>query len=559
MSHDIEAQNPSKPNTQGKTKPNKLLNILLRPFKEHLLFLIVFFVLASSIHIIRFIKSGPFYYNHAFHLLLHSIALSYFVTLLVGLIRHKLTRRIIQGIILFVSAVFFISNTYCLFELGSLLQADFAMLAIGTNPNEVSEFLKSMVSPRLVYSTIAILALIIILWVLSVRHPIRLGKKLSLVALGLVCICTIDNLFRWNIWEDGAIGHLTELITSMRNNELPDISQVNHTPPKLTFSQQEHIPENLVLILGESFARFHSSLYGYDKMTNPYLTALRDSSMLYTLDSISSPAPTTSLSLQSMMTTSDRAVADSKTQKWYEFPTLIDILKECGYHCYWFSNHTRAGKFSYVARILAESCDTCFFFRKRDNVVNYIVLDIVLVDSSYHFIKKLNLQETRNFTLFHVMGSHFDYSLRYPKEFNHFSKKDYMAYPENQREILAAYDNSILYNDYIVKRIIDIYKDKEALILYVPDHGQDLYRSSPTYFTHGKINVPESRAYGEEIPFMIYATPSYRKKNPEIFKRIAERQDHPKSWNTENLPYFIMELIGIEDMDGESVHAKSPL
>ena len=87
-----------------------------------------------------------------------------------------------------------------------------------------------------------------------------------------------------------------------------------------------------------------------------------------------------------------------------------------------------------------------------------------------------------------MMGSHFDYAMRYPKEFAHFSEKDYASQPQDHRATLAAYDNSILYNDYVVAQIINLFKDRDAVVIYLPDHGQVIYRDpkSPNYFSHGK-------------------------------------------------------------------------
>ena len=73
-----------------------------------------------------------------------------------------------------------------------------------------------------------------------------------------------------------------------------------------------------MIIIGESFARCHSSLYGYDKETNPRLTALRDSSLLFTLDSIDSPAPTTAESIRLMLSTDNQTDEESpNAKKWY--------------------------------------------------------------------------------------------------------------------------------------------------------------------------------------------------------------------------------------------------
>ena len=86
-----------------------------------------------------------------------------------------------------------------------------------------------------------------------------------------------------------------------------------------------------------------------------------------------------------------------------------------------------------------------------------------------------------------------------------------------------------------------------------------MFRSSPDYHTHGKINDPVSYAYGVEIPFMIYASPLYQERHPDVVERIKYRQNHTKVWNSENLPYLIMDLIGVKEVDGVAVKPKSLL
>lgn len=532
-------------------KTNKLLT---RPFREHFLFLVTFFVLATSIYFFRFIyKESDYYYS--FILAIHCLLISYLVTLLIGFIRNSILRKIIQSVFIGIAAVLFGVNTYCFFELDKLLDEDYLMLILGTNPNEAREFATSMVSLSIIFSLIAIYLFFIILWVIFHRHPIKLGKKISLGIIGVICLLGIKN---WGIYEDGPIGHLSTLFTSLSEYEIPDESQLIHTTPTLKYENTQQTPKNVVLIIGESFARFHSSIYGYNKTTNPLLGSLQENSLLFAFDSVNSPAPTTSLSLKYMLTTFDREENNATKQKWYEFYSIIDLMKACGFDCFWFSNQARTGKYNYIGRLFAETCNQSFFLQNEGSTAYNNILDINLVDTSSQFINSLDSNQ-RKFIIYHLMGSHFDYKLRYPQEYNLFIESDYPSNPQNQRKILATYDNSILYNDFVVSQIIDLYKDDETIVVYVPDHGQDMFCSSPNYHMHGKIDDPISNAYGIQIPFMIYASPAFQKKNPDIINRIIYRQNNPKLWNSENLPFLIMDLMGIKSIDDENVKTKSAL
>lgn len=160
-----------------------------------------------------------------------------------------------------------------------------------------------------------------------------------------------------------------------------------------------------------------------------------------------------------------------------------------------------------------------------------------------------------------MIGSHYNYGMRYPEEFAKFTEADYMSHPQSHQEILAMYDNSILYNDYVVSQLLNLYKDQEAIVIYLPDHGQVMYRDPkvPDYFMHGNTNDPVSYAAGVEIPFMIFASRSFQARHPETMRRLQSRQNQPKAWNADDLPFLIMDLIGVKDINGESVLSKSIL
>ena len=48
-------------------------------------------------------------------------------------------------------------------------------------------------------------------------------------------------------------------------------------------------------------------------------------------------------------------------------------------------------------------------------------------------------------------------------------------------------------------------------------------------------------------------------KIQEIMQRIKAGYSQTKFWNSDDLPYLIMDLIGVKDVDGENVRIKSIL
>jgi len=109
------------------------------------------------------------------------------------------------------------------------------------------------------------------------------------------------------------------------------------------------------------------------------------------------------------------------------------------------------------------------------------------------------------------------YYKKYPEKFNKFKPvcKSVELGKCSQEELINAYDNTILYTDYILSNLIDNLnqlKDFNSTMLYVSDHGESL--GEKNLYMHG---IPASIAPKEqlEIPFIVWRSESSKemKKN----------------------------------------------
>lgn len=537
----------------------KLIEILQKPFREHFIFLISLFVFITSPYLLLQTYVNTLHFNDLL-ITIHCFVLSYLVTLIVSLIKSNKLRKVIQCILMVVFGIDFIINILCVLQFGYMIDGDVLMLIVGTDINEAKEFASSILSAKVLLTIISIILVFLALWRLTTKKNLNLGKKMSMAAMGFAVLCIAGNIYTWGVWQDGPIHWWNERWNDVSTYEVPDKLQSFYSHPSVTFVEDNQMPSNIILIIGESFARSHSSLYGYDKPTNPQLGAVRDSSFLFALDSVDSPAATTALSIRYMLSLCSKEDEEKSDKRWFEYISIVELMQECGYGCYWFGNQARSSIHNGATRVFAEACDRQWFLQQEGSDNFNVRLDQILVDSSYHFASQLK-PEQHSFIIYHMMGSHFKFDMRYPQDFAKFTEKDYLTEPESHRNLLSIYDNSILYNDFIVNEIINLYKDKESLVIYLPDHGQVMYRDpdKPDYFAHGNDNNPVSYGLGVEIPFLIYASPEFQQNHPDIMQRIKARQSDPKRWNSDDLPYFIMDLIGVTAVNGESIADKSIL
>lgn len=141
------------------------------------------------------------------------------------------------------------------------------------------------------------------------------------------------------------------------------------------------------------------------------------------------------------------------------------------------------------------------------------------------------------------MGSHIDYKIRYPEQWNHFNENDYPELKDSQKDVIASYDNSILYNDYVVSEILKCFESEETLALYFSDHGQDIFESSDDYYGHALKGNHISEVAAIQIPFFVYMSPKYQENFPQETNWLKARKS--VKINTENTIEFICEVLGV--------------
>ena len=194
-----------------------------------------------------------------------------------------------------------------------------------------------------------------------------------------------------------------------------------------------------------------------------------------------------------------------------------------------------------------------------------------LTTSSYLFDKKLNLFDacndytfeydgdlvetykrirTRgsqpNFTIFHLIGQHIFAQFRYPPSYAYFTG-DSIIRPDltpGQRNDIAFYDNATRYNDFVVEEIIHLFRDEDAVIIYISDHGEEIYDSVIHYGrTFGEVLTPDVCRNQFEIPLLIWVSNRFREAHPDQTERIAQAVNRPVS--IDNIPHTLLDLAQI--------------
>jgi heptose-I-phosphate ethanolaminephosphotransferase len=151
--------------------------------------------------------------------------------------------------------------------------------------------------------------------------------------------------------------------------------------------------------------------------------------------------------------------------------------------------------------------------------------------------------------IIHLRGQHFEYETHYPESQNYFKVKDYhyRQLNDEERQVVAHYDNATRWNDAVVDSILRYYNESEAVVVYLSDHGEEVYDDLPV---KGRIYAePSARQVRQEfeIPFWIWCSPKYVTQHPDILEQIHAAANSP--WITDRLPHLLLYLAGISYVD----------
>lgn len=516
----------------------RIIEILYSPFKKNFSFFLSLVILSTVADVVAwFLYKEPIF---AVYLGLHGYLMCYVVTLVYGIIGNIYLRKAYAVVFISLALISCFVDIVCHNTLHIGFTKDLVSIIMGTNPAESLEFANTFLSVEVFLLFVGVL--LILCTIFYFRYSInKVGSKITFLGIFVLLVgTTAIYLKKSQNWEGVYLYKIKTLLSYSAPRNLkqylqnPSIEKVNEGP------------KNIVMVIGESFSKHHSSLYDYEKNTNPELAKLRYDSLLFVYENVASAELGTIVSFQCIMSTYKPEF--KQEINWYECVTLPEIISKTDYRSIWISNQSRNGVYDNVVSKYAELCDSSIWTGQK-------FAGIVKTDLDELVIEKLNdsdlYGEEKICFVVHLMGSHYSFKSRYPENYNFFKPNDYQEFKEHQRSTLAEYDNSILYNDYVVSEICKSFENKEAIVIYFPDHGLDVYNSDENYVGHPRTIDSLSVAAGREIPFMIYASPEYQKNFPDKMHQIKTTLS--KSFRTDDVLYTIMDIMGVKFADNDDV------
>ena len=425
-----------------------------------------------------------------------------------------------------------------------VIAVDMFLNLVTTNPGEAMELLDNL-APAVVGVFVVYLPLLILGGV-NIRRDSRLSVSfqqrvrhwaMQIGAIGLFCL-----LASYLVVDDYRMRNQLYPVNICYNLYLAferNAASENYKEASRNFkfdARSEHsatAPEVYVMVVGETARAHNFSLYGYPRNTNPLLSKTPG---IKAFPNVTTQSNTTHKSVPMLLS----AASAEDFERLFHEKGILAAFKEAGFHTVFISNQLPNHSF---IDFLGEQADEHYFLKKEDaSQGNHYDEDLLqkldeilpLADASssahYHYrYRKL-------FVVLHSYGSHFNYQERYPRSFAYFKPDSRSeAKPENRRDLLNAYDNTIRYTDYILHGIIErlqkwegvqtktdgVYGQPISAMLYTSDHGENIFDDDRHLFLHA---APKASDYELHVPFIIWTSDGFSKQYPDILKALGENR-----------------------------------
>lgn len=235
---------------------------------------------------------------------------------------------------------------------------------------------------------------------------------------------------------------------------------------------------NIVLVIGESLAASHLTLYGYERETTPRLQALHDRGDLVALRDAVVMGPHTRTSVPYIMT---GLAGPDPGGRVFGAPNVMEYAKARGYHTAFVSAQEESwGDLDAILREGADSFRTGIHFAPEVDVLKGSD-DLVVLEEGV--LPALRALPEPFLLVVHMDGSHVPYGRHSPRS--------HKIFPEDGANSIGAYDNTIRVTDEYVARVFDALRqrDPRGWMFFTSDHGQALGEGGAFYHRGYQSNV----------------------------------------------------------------------
>ena len=547
-------------------KFNRFIDVIFQPVYRNKVFFVLFVALIAGnacLVPLRFPHGGwTYYWEPALTGFSFAFLVAFIITTFVNLFNNKILKLIFKCMFYALGILSFIISLYLNFELNTYINYTTLTLLLQTNPSEASEFISQYILKRdnLVYVFIFVFLAIVVFFsehnIISIKGIFKypaIRKWIKAISGSLVLAFMIVGLFvvplrmfdeivnlrnPWAgdremkyLYADSASNFLrTILFLKNIDRENSEWEDLNKTVLFYDIPSVASDSLKLVFVLGESHSKKHTSLYGYKRETMPNVSEEVERGNAFVFNDYIATIAYTSVAVRNMM--SLNSLGDG--EQWYEHVYWPMVMKRGGYNVELWDNQNSFEDDAIrnvwnmdlasvqTLKTFMDSCYTYLYVPKND--YDGQMLDVFMKKDINH----------ASLIWIHLMGQHNDVDKRFPQrpEWMYFKNfegiEDNKWINEDNIQIVNGYDNATRYVDFQLKRLIEKFRDDNAVIVYFSDHGEEIYDYRNVYGRQGNesatVNLVECLY---EIPFIIWCSDKFITKHSEIITDIKNSINKP--------------------------------
>lgn len=292
-----------------------------------------------------------------------------------------------------------------------------------------------------------------------------------------------------------------------------------------------------VIVVGETARAMNFSLNGYRRATNPLLARQAG---LINFRNVSACGTATAVSVPCVFSNLGRDAYSADKVRNRE--GLLDVLRHAGFDVLWRDNNSGC----------KGACDRVRFEDLSQPAPGAPDCDAdECHDERLLWDLPQRIRDGRQdmVIVLHQKGSHGPaYWKRYPERFGAFGPACRTSELERcaQADIVAAYDNTILYTDYFLSRTIDLLRAAAAdggtdtAMLYFSDHGESL--GEHNMYLHGApwIIAPAEQT---RVPMMLWLSEGFRTRFRIDATCLAARSAQP--FSHDNVFHSVLGMLNV--------------
>lgn len=414
-------------------------------------------------------------------------------------------RKVLFVIIAFITLFLPLLLLCYLIATNSLISSDIIIALAQTNGAEGAEFFVSNVNYKWL---LALLFLIAVIYInCKAYENLTCDPKAKVTTSFSIAIILIGSIFL----AIPRIDYLPFAVVKVTSRQLDNFAlykqqkgvrlQKLSTLTSLKLNPDVDKDGNLfVLVIGESQSASHIQAYGYQKATTPKLVERLKEPNHLLFNNVFSSWPQTVQALSYALTNANQYNQVEVSDAY----SLIEIARAVGFDTYWLSNQRKYGMYETPITVISSTANHEIWTNGSAKMEG-VFFDEELVNR----LPKVDPNKN-TLIIIHLMGSHQKYEKRVPKEFRQFTGAD---------GVVASYDNSILYTDYVVDEIYNKAKKNPAFkaLVYFSDHGEEPH----VVGGHDPVNVTYQML---KVPLFVYLSDSYRKNHLNLFESLKSNE-----------------------------------